>query len=92
MMRALVIAGLMLLAPVARASDECQGLVGLTELPQDFKTISEAAVGPVPLTMKSNGHCTCNDTPAVQRRLGQQEPAGVNWACYAADAEDSKGK
>ena len=91
-MRVSLIFSMILIANGARAADVCQDLVGLNELPKDFKTISAAAIGPVPLTMKSNGHCTCNDMPTVQRRLGQKEPASVNWACDAADADDAKGK
>lgn len=93
MIRATLVAvGLLLATTAAHAADACQDLAQLKDLPADFKTVSRSAIGPAKLEIKSNGKCTCNDLPAVQRSLGQAQPEGVKWACDRADADDTKAK
>ena len=79
-------------ATTAHATDACQDYTKLAALPASFKAISRSTIGPATMEIRTDGNCTCNDLPAVQRSLGQSEPDGVNFACEAADPSDSKSK
>ena len=93
MTRAMLTMSLILaIVPAAHAAATCQDYTKLKDLPASFNTISRSAIGPAKMEIKTDGTCTCNDLPAVQRSLGQAEPDGINFACDAADPSDTGSK
>ena len=70
---------------VAGAAElSCDRYAMFKRLPDSFKMIGSAILPRAELFILTDGACTCENTPAVDRKLGKSVPQDLNWRCRKA--------
>ena len=78
----------MVIAASTTESD-CSRYAAMRGLPADFHEIASAdLVGGAEWFNLTNGTCTCDSQPAVDRHFGKPAPSNINWVCRPATAEE----
>ena len=77
-------------AVVLAAQPNCGRYESHVGLPDRFVEIARGSLGHVEMVWFSDGRCTCENGPAVDRFFGRAAPRGVNWSCRRASAEDRR--
>jgi hypothetical protein len=73
------------------AEPNCSRYAAMRRLPVEFEEIASAdLVGGAELFILTDGSCTCDNKPAVDRRLGKPAPIGVNWSCRPAAPDERR--
>jgi len=60
-------------------------------LPVSFQEIASAQLVGAELFVLTNQICTCDNKPAVDRRLGKPAPLDVNWSCRPTTSDERRG-
>ena len=72
---------------VVAAEQGCDRYAALRRLPSSFEEIASADLVKAELFVLTDGTCTCENMPAVNRKLGKPAPDGINWSCRLASSE-----
>ena len=75
-------------AIAAASAQECEKYQSLRSLPDGFVQIAAAELVKGEFFVLTDGVCTCDNLPAVNRGVNKPAPQGVNWACRAADSDE----
>ncbi len=80
------------IAVVGASAQECNEYTRLDRLPDSFVVIEGGALPQFKMehVSASDGVCTCDNQPEVDRVTGTLTPEGVNWSCRLADTNESK--
>ena len=70
------------------AEQSCDRYAALRRLPGSFEEIASADLVKAELFVLTDGTCTCENMPAVNRKLGKPAPDGINWSCREATSEE----
>jgi len=72
-------------------AQECEKYEASEDLPHGFREIASGLFPEFKAEFFefSDGVCTCDNWPFVNRVAGKPAPERVNWACRAATAEES---
>jgi hypothetical protein len=67
----------------------CNQYVALERLPDRFVEVASGLLtGGVELFVYSDGRCTCDNTPYVERKLGKPATKSGLWSCREATADE----
>jgi hypothetical protein len=77
-------------AVVVAAPLHCGRYEAHVGLPARFAEIARGSLGEVEMIVLSDGRCTCENGPAVDRFFGRAAPRGINWSCRKASAEERR--
>jgi hypothetical protein len=77
-------------AVVLAAQANCGRYESHVGLPARFAEIARGSLGEVEMIVLSDGRCTCENGPAVDRFFGRAPPRGLNWSCRRASAEERR--
>jgi len=66
------------------AEQSCDRYAALQRLPDRFQEIASGDVGKVEFFVLTDGSCTCDNTPAIDRTRGKPGARNVNWSCHVA--------
>ena len=72
------------------AEQSCDRYAALNRLPDRFEEIASGDLGKVEFFVLTDGTCTCENKPAIDRVLGRPTPKDVNWSCHIATAEERR--
>jgi hypothetical protein len=75
---------------VAAAQQRCDRYAALIRLPDAFEEIASGDLVGAELFVLTDGVCTCDNTPAIDRWLGKRASAGINWSCRAATPDERR--
>jgi len=91
-MRALCMSAAALFGVAADAqAQNCDQYVALKRLPDRFAEVASALLtSGLEIFVLSDGRCTCDNTPAVNRRLGKPAPQSDDWVCREATADERR--
>jgi hypothetical protein len=79
------------IAAAANAADQdCDRYAALQRLPDRFEEIASSDLGKVEFFILSDGRCTCDNAPAVNRQLGKPAPQNVSWSCRVATPDERR--
>jgi hypothetical protein len=68
----------------------CDQYGALNRLPNDFEEIASADLGKAELFILTDGKYTCDNRPAVDRKLGKPAPQNINWSCREATPDERR--
>jgi hypothetical protein len=77
-------------AASSAVEQSCDRYAALNRLPDRFEEIASGDFGKAELFVLTDGTCTCDNKPAVDRVLGKPAPKDVNWLCNTATAEERR--
>jgi len=70
------------------AEPSCGQYSALKRLPDKFMEVASGDLGYAELFILSDGVCTCENTPSIDRRRGRVVSTDVNWTCRAATSDE----
>ena len=79
------------IAGTASASEQsCDRYAALDRLPDRFEEIASGDLGKAEFFVLTDGRCTCDNTPAVNRKLGRPAIQQFNWSCHVATPDERR--
>jgi hypothetical protein len=72
------------------AGQSCDQYAAFNRLPDRFEQIASGDLGKAELFVLTDGVCTCDNTPAVNRKLGKPAPQEINWSCHVATPDERR--
>jgi|SRR5712675_269811 hypothetical protein len=79
-------------APASAAEQNCDRYAVLEWLPNPFEEIARGQLAwiRIEFVVLTDGTCTCDNTPKVDRALGKPAPQNVNWVCRDATPDERR--
>ena len=68
----------------------CDRYAALDRLPNRFEEIASGDLGKAEVFVFTDGTCTCDNKPAVDRRLGKPTSQTSKWSCRAATRDERR--
>jgi hypothetical protein len=79
------------LAWTANAAEQnCDQYAALNRLPDSFEEIASGDLGKAEFFVLTDRRCTCDNEPAVSRRLGKPAPQKINWSCRESTPDERR--
>jgi len=79
------------ITPPSADEQACDRHATLKRLPDSFEEIASALFADgLELFVLTDGACTCDSMPALNRKWGKPAPQNVNWSCRAATPEERR--
>jgi len=79
------------ITPPSAPEQSCDRYATLKRLPDSFEEIASGLfVGGLELFVLTDGTCTCDNMPAVDRKRGKSAPQNVNWSCRKATPDERR--
>ena len=78
------------MTPPSAAEQSCDRYATLKRLPDSFEEIASADLIRAELFVLTDGTCTCDNGPAVDRKFGKSVPQNVNWSCRNATPDERR--
>ena len=79
------------IAPPSAAEQGCDRYATLKWLPDSFEEIASALFdGGVELFVLTDGACTCDNMPALDRKWSQPAPQNITWSCRTATPDERR--
>ena len=72
------------------AEPDCIRYAAMRRLPIEFEETASADLFGAELFILTDGTCTCDNRPAVDRYLGKPAPKNINWFCRAAASDEQR--
>ena len=85
-----VLAAAIAIVPSA-AEQSCDRYAALKRLPDRFEEVASGVLaGGLELFVLTDGTCTCDNTPVVDRMRGKPPPQNVNWSYRKATPDERR--
>ena len=79
------------ITPPSATEQGCDRYATLKRLPDSFEEIASALfAGGLGLFVLTDGACTCDNRPALDREWGKPAPQNVNWSCRTATPDERR--
>jgi len=79
------------ITPPSAAEQSCDRYATLKRLPDSFEEIASGLfAGGLELFVLTDGTCTCDNMPAVDRKRGKPAPQNVNWSCRTSTPHERR--
>jgi hypothetical protein len=77
------------ITPPSGAEQSCDRYATFKRLPDSFEEIASGLLaGGLEFFVLTDGACTCDSRPAVDRKRGKPAPQNVNWSCRKATPDE----
>jgi hypothetical protein len=79
------------ITPPSADEQSCDRHATLERLPDSFEEIASGLfAGGLEHFVRTDGTCTCDNMPAVDRKRGKPAPQNVNWSCRTAAPDERR--